>query len=86
MTPRPEVQNCQFFTTPLSRNSQKRLEHKENQIKYRKMTRKPRSRVRFCNISNVGKSGLLSLAVFMYVTLTSSLALPLYKYSSQVGL
>ena len=35
-----------FFTTPLSHNSQKRLEHKENQTKYRKMTRKPRSHVR----------------------------------------
>ena len=25
---------CKFFTIPLSHNSQKRLEHKENQIKY----------------------------------------------------
>ena len=33
-------------STLLSRNSQKRLEHKENQTKYRKMTRKPRSHVR----------------------------------------
>ena len=32
--------------TPLCRNSQKRLEHKENQTKYRNMTRKPRSHVR----------------------------------------
>ena len=32
--------------TPLSHNSQKRLEHRENQTKYRKMTRKPRSHVR----------------------------------------
>ena len=29
------------------------------------MTRKPRSHVRIFNISNVGKSGLLSLAVFL---------------------
>ena len=36
-------QNCKFFTIPLSRNSQKSLEHKENQTKYRDMTRKPRS-------------------------------------------
>ena len=32
--------------TPLCRNSQKRLEHKENQTKYRNMTKKPRSHVR----------------------------------------
>ena len=43
---RLQRQNCKFFTTPLSRNSQKRLKHKENQTKYRKMTRKPRSHVR----------------------------------------
>ena len=36
----------QFFTTPLSRNSQRTLGHKENQTKYRKMTMKPRSHVR----------------------------------------
>ena len=46
MTPRFKGQNCKFFTTPLSRNFQKRLERKENQTKYRKMTRKPRSHVR----------------------------------------
>ena len=34
-----------FFKTSLFRNCQKRLEHKENQTKYREMTRKPRSRV-----------------------------------------
>ena len=38
--------NCKFFTTPLSRNSQKGLEHKENRTKYGKMTRKPRGHVR----------------------------------------
>ena len=46
MTPRLWGQNRKFFTTPSSRYSQKRLEHKENQTKYRKMTRKPRSHVR----------------------------------------
>ena len=46
MTSRIKGQNCKFFTTPLSRNSQKRLKHKENQNRYRKMTRKPRSHVR----------------------------------------
>ena len=45
MTSRNTGQNCKFFTTPLSRNSQKRLKHKQNQ-RYRKMTRKPRSYVR----------------------------------------
>ena len=34
-----------FFKTPVSCNSQKRFEHKGNQTKYRKMTRKPRSHV-----------------------------------------
>ena len=33
-------------STPLSRNSQKRLGHNENQTKYRNMTRKPQSHVR----------------------------------------
>jgi len=38
----------QFFRSPFFRNSQKSIEHKENQTKYstRKMTRKPRSHVR----------------------------------------
>ena len=43
MTRRLKGENCKFFTTPLSPNSQKRLEHEENQTKYIKMTRKPRS-------------------------------------------
>ena len=43
---RLQGQNCKFFTTPLSRNSQKRFEHKEDQTKYRKMIRKPRRHVR----------------------------------------
>ena len=38
MNPRFQGQNCKFFTTPLSRNFQKRPERKENQTKYRKMT------------------------------------------------
>ena len=41
-----ETKNCKFSTTQLSSNSQKRLEHKKKQTKYRKMTRKPRSHVR----------------------------------------
>ena len=41
MIPRLLGQTCKFFTTPLSRNSQERIEHKENQTKYRKMIRKP---------------------------------------------
>ena len=45
-------QNCNVFISlslfhsPLSRNSQKRLERKENQTKYGKMTKKPGSHVR----------------------------------------
>ena len=46
MTPRLSAQNRKFFTTPLSRNSQKRLQHKETQTKYRKMTRKPQRNIR----------------------------------------
>ena len=47
-------QNCNFFT-PLPHNSQKRLEHNENQMKQRKMTRKPRSHVRInIHVSNMG--------------------------------
>ena len=40
------VKTAVFFTTPLSRNTQERFEHKEHQTKYTKMTRKPRSNVR----------------------------------------
>ena len=46
MTPRLWGQNRKIFTTPLSSNSQKRLEHKENKTKYGNMTRKPQSNVR----------------------------------------
>ena len=35
----------QILTISLSHNSQKRLEHKENQTKCRKMIRKPQSHV-----------------------------------------
>ena len=47
MTPRLKGTNCKVFTfdSILSRNSQMRLQHKENQTKQRKMTRKPRSHV-----------------------------------------
>ena len=45
-TSRLWCQNCKFFTTLLYCNSQKRLEHKENQTKYRKQTRKPQSHIR----------------------------------------
>ena len=37
---------CQFLLPPWSRNSQKRLQNKENQSKCRKLTRKPCSHVR----------------------------------------
>ena len=45
-TSRLWCQNPKFFTTLLYRNSQKRHEHKENQTKYRKQTRKPQSHIR----------------------------------------
>ena len=46
MTLRLQGQNCKYLTTPLSHNSQRRPKHKDDQTKYRNMTRKPRSHVR----------------------------------------
>ena len=46
MAPRLSAQNCKFLKFLLSLNSQKRLEYKENNTKYRSLTRKPRSHVR----------------------------------------
>ena len=46
MAPRLSGQNCKLFKFLLSLNSQKRLEYKENNTKYRSLTRKPRSHVR----------------------------------------
>ena len=46
MAPRLSGQNCKFFKFRLSFNSQKRLRYKENNTKYRSLTRKPRSHVR----------------------------------------
>ena len=46
MDPRLSGQNCKFFKLLLSLNSQKRLGYKENNTKYRILTRKPRSHVR----------------------------------------
>ena len=46
ITSRLYGRNCKLFLTPLSRNSQERLEHKENQTKNRDMTRIPRNQVR----------------------------------------
>ena len=42
-----------FVMTPSFNNSQERLEHKENQTKYRNMTGEPRSHARIL-ISHVG--------------------------------
>ena len=39
-------QNCKFLTTPLSRNCQKRLDHRENQTKYTNTPLMPQSHVR----------------------------------------
>ena len=46
MASRLSGQNCKFFKSLLSSNSQKRLRYKENNTKYRSLTRKPRSHVR----------------------------------------
>ena len=57
MTQRHKGQNYKFLTTPLSRNSQNRLEPKENQTKYRKMTRiKAAELCQNFNMWNVGSS------------------------------
>ena len=46
MAPRLSGQICKFLKFLLSLNSQKRLEYKENNTKYRSLTQKPRSHVR----------------------------------------
>ena len=46
MAPRLSGKNCKFFKFLLSSNSQERLRYKENNTKYRSLTRKPRSHVR----------------------------------------
>ena len=46
MVPRLSGQNCKFFKFLLSVNSQRTLGYKENNTKYRSLTRKPRSHVR----------------------------------------
>ena len=46
MAPRLSGKNCKFFKFLLSSNPQKRLRYKENNTKYRSLTRKPRSHVR----------------------------------------
>ena len=46
IAPRLSGQNCKFFKFLLSLNSQKRLEYKENNTKYRSLTQKPQSHVR----------------------------------------
>ena len=46
MAPRLSGQDCKFFKFLLSFNSQKRLKYKENNTKYRSLTRKPRRHVR----------------------------------------
>ena len=50
MTQRFRVKIANFFPTRLSRNSQKRLDSKENQSKYRKINRKPWRHVRIFRI------------------------------------
>ena len=46
MAPRLSGQNCKFLKFLLSLNSQKRLEYKENNTKYKSLTRKLQSHVR----------------------------------------
>ena len=46
MAPSLSGQNCKFFKLLLSLNSQKRLGYKENNTKYRILTRKPRGHAR----------------------------------------
>ena len=74
MAPRLSGQNCKFFKFLLSLNSQKRLGYKENNTKYRILTRKPRSHVRIL-IYRTWPIGFLplratSLPVVCFQTLT----------------
>ena len=46
MNPRLSGQNCKFLKFLLSHNSQKKLGNKENNTKYRSLSRKPHSHVR----------------------------------------
>ena len=57
-----------IFSHPLSRNSQKRLEHKGNKTKCRKMTRKPRSHVSI--LKQYIEGGLLTVVVLTLTSLT----------------
>ena len=72
-------QNCKFFKTPLTCNSRKRLEHKENQIKCIKMTREPRHHVRILryglfqySLLNQYRKNLRCFAAPTYFTVGSS--------------
>ena len=44
---------ARFFTAPLSRKTQRRLEHKDNQTSFINMTRKPQSHVNISNVSYI---------------------------------
>ena len=72
MTPRLWGQNCKFFTTPLTRNSQKRL---ENQTKYKKNDQKVWESCQNFNVSNVGYYGELSESRSTHSRLLSRVAL-----------
>ena len=62
-----ESEDCKFFKTPLSRNSQKRLEHKENQTKCRKMTRNPGSHVRILTYRTWAISVNIRLCIWYFL-------------------
>ena len=74
MAPRLSGQNCKFFKLLLSLNSQKRLGYKENNTKYRILTRKPRSHVRILIYRTwpiASKTSLLMISVYLYCMLVS---------------
>ena len=79
MAPRLSGKNCKFFKFLLSSNSQKRLRYKENNTKYRSLTRKPRRHVRILiyrtwpiDVYLAGLSQLLLLFLIQYVKVCKS--------------
>ena len=92
MTPRLQCQNCKVFTALLSRNFQKRLEHKENQTKYRKMTRKPLSHVKILLYRTwaIGKSSTMAILrvsrhLLSYSTFLQIILLHTFQYGHAMG-
>ena len=77
MTPSLKDKIANFSRRLQSRSSQKRLEHKENQTKYRKMTRRSRSHLRM----SIYRDGLFHNAQ----TRTSYAGSPTVRYQAYIA-